>query len=92
MRHALFVAGRGFCQVLPVQVTGYLVALIASMGQAAPMRLYGFLFASSAFLSCVWWLNSSAAKSGHWRDSGAYGLGAGCGTLSGVLLTRWLVG
>lgn len=83
---------RGYAQVLPVQITGYLVARIASLGPAAPIRLWLALFASSMFLSAVWWLNVGAVRSGHWRDAGAYGLGAGCATISGVLLTRWVVG
>lgn len=92
LRHLAWVSIRGFVQVLPVNVSAYLVALIASLGPSAPIRLWGYLFASSATISFLWWLNSSAAKSGLWSDAAAYSAGAACGTISGLALTRWFVG
>lgn len=91
MTRALWVFGRGFVQVCPVNVSAYLVARIASSPVPVP-ALWGYLFASSATISFLWWMNSSAAKSGRLSDAAAYALGGACGTVSGLALTRWWVG
>jgi hypothetical protein len=92
VRHALWLGTRGFAQVLPVNVSAYLVALIASLGHAAPVRLWLALFASSWTISLLWWQNSSAAKSASWSDALCYATGAACGTIAGLSLTRWIFG
>jgi hypothetical protein len=84
-------AARGFIQVFPVNVSAYLVAAIASLGSAAPQRLWFALFASSWLISFVWWKNAGAAKSPRMGDAVAYATGAALGTISGLALTRWWV-
>jgi hypothetical protein len=78
--------------VLPVNVSAYLVAMIATIGPAAPLRLWVGLFASSWTISVFWWMNSGAAKSSGWIDALCYGTGAACGTIAGLSLTRWIFG
>jgi hypothetical protein len=92
VNHALWLGTRGFAQVLPVNVSAYLVALIASLGPAAPLRLWLALFVSSWTISFIWWNNSSAAKTACWFDALYYATGAACGTIAGLSLTRWIFG
>lgn len=89
--HICWLFLRGFVQVAPVNVSAYLVALIAGH-RGSEMQLWAALWCSSLTISTIWWANSSAAKNSHRLDALSYGLGAACGTISGLAVTRWLVG
>lgn len=53
---------------------------------------YGLAFLSGGGLSTVWWFNSRVASRSLVRGAGlAYGLGAACGTITGMWIGRaWL--
>jgi len=79
----LTVFGRGFL----------IVSLTASnVGQIAAHH-WGGAFAGGMAISFVWWGNSRGAAHSDlpWARE-CYALGAGCGTVFGMLLVRWIYG
>lgn len=73
---------------------GFLIVTLtaANIGQIAS-RHYGGAFLGGFAISFVWWGNSrGAAHSETQYGRECYALGAGCGTLTGMLLVRWFYG
>ena len=75
--------GRGFVIVILTATNVYQIA----------HGHYPGAFVCGMAISCVWWTNAKTSGrsdvpfAGFW-----YGLGAGCGTLAGMLLMRWMYG
>lgn len=83
MKARLNAFGRGF---LIVTLTAMNVAQIAG-------RHYGGAFLCGASISWVWWRNAHGAAHGtttYLRE--CYALGAGCGTVAGILIVRAIYG
>jgi len=52
---------------------------------------YVIAFLSGTLVSVIWWGNAGRAHSGGgWRAAMAYGLGAGCGTVTGMWVGSWI--
>lgn len=83
MTARLSAFGRGF---LIVMLTAANVAQIAS-------RHYGGAFCCGFAISWVWWRNAKGAahdRVPYLRE--CYALGAGCGTVAGILIVRAIYG
>jgi hypothetical protein len=73
---------------------GFVIVLLtsANVGQIARGH-YGGAFLGGTAISFVWWGNSRGAARSEVRFAReAYAFGAGCGTLCGMLLVRWIYG
>jgi hypothetical protein len=83
VRHALWIASRGFAQVFPVAVNTVQIA-----------RGYYIGAAIGAFvISLIWWSNAgSSGRSRDPLDGPFYAFGAMLGTISGIAFTRWIYG
>lgn len=79
---------------LAIFLRGFLIVTLtaANIGQIAS-RHYGGAFLGGCAISFVWWGNSrGAAHSDITFGRECYALGAGCGTLFGMILVRWFYG
>lgn len=79
---------------LRIFLRGLLIVTLTAMnvGQIAS-RHYGGAFLGGCAISFVWWGNSrGAAHSEAKYGRECYALGAGLGTLAGMLLVRWFYG
>lgn len=79
---------------LSVFCRGFLIVTLTAMnvGQIAS-RHYGGAFLCGFAISYVWWQNAHGAAHGtttYLRE--CYALGAGCGTVAGILIIRALYG
>ena len=67
-----------------------IVMLTASNVQLIAAAAWVPMFVTGTLLSFCWWGNTRVAAVGSSRDRLAYALGAGCGTVTGVWLARWV--
>jgi hypothetical protein len=71
---------------------GWLIVTLTALNvsQIAHGR-YAGAFVCGTAISAVWWANAgSASDDRSWRAGAAYALGAGCGTLTGMVLARFI--
>ena len=81
MKHAAGVFLRGFVQVCPVAINTVQLAHGHMLGA----------FIVSFWISAVWWGNAKASGQSRVASDGPwYALGAACGTLTGLQVTRWM--
>lgn len=79
---------------LRIFLRGFLIVTLtaANVGQISA-RHWGGAFLGGCAISFVWFGNSRTAASTTARfGRECYALGAGCGTLTGMLLVRWFYG
>lgn len=79
-------------EVTRLFLRGWLIVSLTSANvyQIAHAR-YAGAFVCGAAISFVWWFNTGKAASDKtWRSAVAYALGAGCGTVTGLAISRWL--
>ncbi len=81
MTEAFWLALRGFLQVAPVAANTVFIA----RGRFVYVALTGFL------ISAIWYSNvGTAARRVGWPWACLYAAGAMVGTLSGMLIARWM--
>ena len=73
---------------------GFLIVFLTAMnvGQIAGQHYLG-AWCGGVAISFVWWTNSHSAAhlTARWSRE-AYALGAGCGTVAGIFITKFIYG